>query len=503
MEAAVSWAVEFLNRENGAFLHSPESCLPLKLSWHEHFGCKQALITCPCEGLSLKDWQLRLGQDVRVYDEDGRLAWWGYLNSVRQRKNGFDYLLSLDQMANRVAVRFKDLTGDLPGEAGQTSWQEDLESQSIYGIKERLLHYGSLHPAAAAQVAVMQLKSRAWPLILVEPRLQGMESEPDGWVLDCRGWMHTLAWRVWPGQSGLISHNPVQAGTQALGDTAENLRVAQSFLVPDSLEFINASVRARRQGSPSDLLKISLQADLAGKPSGLLLTSQTIQASLLASEAYSWIEMSFGTPVTLNQGQRYWLILERTGSVDPNNHFYLGVDENLGFADGSFLIYDQTSALWESRQPGADLIFRLSGIKEQADQMADVVSWAGQFLSGFETDTDLTTGFPPVADLGQDCLQVFNFLMGQGDAVLTPLVASVSPSRRVQISCQPAQQDASLLLEGDGKLTNPFGQPLQAPWQAVGRWLKSDNNQSFYLDSLELEPLQPKLKLNPDWTTLC
>ncbi len=494
----MSWSVEFLNRENGAFLHSPETCLPLKLSWHDHFGCNQALITCPCEGLSLKDWQLRLGQDVRVYDADGRLAWWGYLNSVRQRKNGFNYLLSLEDMANRVAVRFKDLTGDLPGEAGQTSWQEDLESQSIYGIKELLLHYGSLYPAAAAQVAAMQLKSRAWPFIQVEPRLHSLESEQDEWVLDYLGWMHTLAWRVWPGQSGMISHTPVQAGTQALGNTAGNLRLAQSFLVPDSLEFTSASVRARRQGSPSDLLKISLQADLAGKPSGLLLTSQTIQASLLASEAYSWIEMSFGTPVPLNQGQRYWLILERTGSVDPNNHFYLGVDENLGFADGSILLYDQTSALWESRQPGADLIFRLSGIKEQAAQMADVVSWAGQFLSGFETDTDLTTGLPPVADLGQDCLQVFNFLMGQGDAVLTPLVASVSPSRRVQVSRQPAQEDASLLLEGDGKLTNSFGQPLQAPWQAVGRWLKSDNNQSFYLNSLELEPLQPKLKLNPD-----
>lgn len=493
----MSWSVEFLKRDNGAFLHSPEDCLPLSLTWQDKLGCNEALITCPCDGMGMKDWELLLGQDVRVYDPDGRLAWWGYLNSVAQKGQSFDSLLSLSDLANRVAVRYRDLTGSVPDQIGQTDWLDHLESQSIYGLKEALLHYSNLYPSTADQIAAMRLHNYAWPGVEVKPQSRQTEKDQDEWLLGCLGWMHSLSWRVWPGQSGLISHGPIQAGTQALGSDMATLRVAQSFLVPDSLEFIKAAIRARKQGSPFDTLKLSLQTDLAGKPSGSLLTSSSLTPDLLDPEAYRWIEVNFDFSAHLSQGQPYWLVLERTGLVSNSDHYWLGMDENLGFLDGSFLIYDQTTAQWKSRIPGADLLFRLEGVKAQAAQLADVLSWGGQFLNGFEAEPELTTGFPPVSDLGKDCLQVFNFLLEQGDAALTPLLAGVSPMRRVKVWQKPSKLDANLLLESDGTISHPFAQPHPAPWQAVGKWLLTENNQPFYLSSLELAPLNGALRLNP------
>ena len=78
MEIALSWSVEVLDRYNGRFLNSPKSCLPISLNWDDFAGPTKALIRCPCEQLSTEDWRTRLGQDVRVYDPQGRLAWWGY-----------------------------------------------------------------------------------------------------------------------------------------------------------------------------------------------------------------------------------------------------------------------------------------------------------------------------------------------------------------------------------------------------------------------------------------
>ena len=118
-------------------------------------------------------------------------------------------------------------------------------------------------------------------------------------------------------------------------------------------------------------------------------------------------------------------------------------------------------------------------------------------MNGFEAELELTTGFPPISDLGKDCLQVFNFLLEQGDAALTPLLAGVSPMRRVKVWQKPSKLDANLLLESDGTISHPFAQPHPAPWQAVGKWLLTENNQPFYLSSLELAPLNGALRLNP------
>lgn len=496
MEVALSWSVEVLDRENGRFLNSPETCQPISLRWDDLCGPDLALIRCPCDQLNMADWRERLGHDVRVYDPQGRLAWWGYLERVDYLRAALHQSVGLDGLANRVAVRFRDLGSHEPDKFIQTAWFEDLESQAVYGIKEAVIQTGYLFNSNAEQMAAMRLKQAAWPEVLVEPAGKTQEHETGGYYLHCRGWMRTLKWRVWPGVSPVISHAPSQQGLQALGNSQLNRRLAQSFMVTDSLLFNRIAVRLRKQGNPTDSVRLSLQPDMRGAPSGLEIGFQLLNASQLKAESYCWEEVLLSKPASLTAGGVYWLVLERSGVNNTGNHYLLALDENQGYFHGTMLIYDQASATWKSRLPGADLLFRLSGVREQAEQMRDVIGHAGQFLRGFEVDIGQSLDLPPIGGEGQDCLQLLRFLMTQGNGALTPLCASIDPNRKLQVWQRPEPASANLALTGEGKLETRFGQALDAPWQAVGQWLLSDSAQSFYLSSLVLEPKSNQVSLN-------
>jgi len=492
----MSWSVEVLDRNTGRFLNSPDSCAPIRLSWDDFSGPDKALIRCPCDHLSIEDWRIRLGQDVRVYDPLGRLAWWGYLEQVSQAQGELHRTVGMNEVANRVAVRFRDLGGAEPGEISQTAWVENLESQSVYGIKEAVFQVGYTLRNNAESTAAMRLKERAWPEVKLGSHTPSSSDTPGACILECRGWMRTLSWRVWPGLSAVTAHAPFQQGIQPVGNALSSRRVAQSFLVKDSLQFNRLAIRARKQGNPTDSLRFSLQTDLNGRPSGIELSAQVRSASELSSESYGWVEVKLSETVSLEVGVPYWLVLERSGGVDSGNYYLLGVDENQGYKDGTLLMYDQTNATWISRLPAADLLFRLTGVLEQKEQMRQVVAHAGQFVKLFEAELGQSLELPPLGDEGKNCLQVFEALMKHGNAALEPLCAGIDPNRNVKVWRKPEPDSAILRLTPEGRLQTRFGQPLEAAWQAVGQWLSSENARPLYLSSLTLEPNNARVILN-------
>ena len=492
----MTWSVEVLDRDTGRFLNSPDSCTPLSLTWDDFLGPQKALVRCPCDHLGMEDWRTRLGQDVRVYDPQGRLAWWGYLERVSQVHGELQRSVGMAEVANRVAVRFRDLGGTEPDEIIQTDWVDDLVSQSVYGIKEAIYQEGYSVRSSAERTAAIRQRERAWPEVRLSPHTLRSVDQPGAYFLDCRGWMQTLSWRVWPGLKAVTSHSPSQQGIQAVGNSLLSKRIAQSFQVNDSLKFRSLSVRARKQGNPTDSLRISLQTDLNGSPSGLELGAQLLSASELDGESYGWVEVNLSEPVNLEVGTLYWLILERSSAVDSSNYYLLGLDENQGYKDGTLLIYDQSSATWKNRVPGADLLFRLTGMLEQVEQMRQVVAYGGQFLNLFEAELGQSLDLPPLGDDGQDCLQVFRTLIRQGNADLEPLGVVIDPNRNIKVWRRPGASSATLRLSPEGKLQTRFGQPLEATWQAVGQWLQTGNAHSLYLSSLTLEPINARVILN-------
>lgn len=496
MEIALSWSVEVLDRYNGRFLNSPNSCLPISLNWDDFAGPTKALIRCPCEQLSMEDWRTRLGQDVRVYDPQGRLAWWGYLERVSHEDGELQHRVGMSEVANRVAVRYKDLGSSETEQTYQTAWVDDLESQAVYGIKEKVYNASFTQRATAEWMALVQLHENAWPEIRLAPRTRNTGDGQRAYYLECRGWMQTLSWRIWPGLNALTAHSPFQQGTQSLGNSLANRKMAQSFVLNNSLQYQRLAVRARKQGSPTDMLKFSLQPDLAGRPSGVDLGFQLLNPDELSAESYGWKEVNLPVPISLDSGLHYWLVLERTGAVNPDNFYLLGLDENQGYQAGTLLLYDETSAAWKSRLPGSDLLFRLTGLLDQVEQVRSVVAHAGQFLQFAEYDFGQSQDVPPLGDEGKDCLEVFSTLIMQGNAVLEPLCAGIDPNRNLKVWRKVGVENANLYLSPYGSLETRFGQPLEAPWQAVGQWLLSEPARPLYLSSLTLQPGSGKLRFN-------
>ena len=382
MEFAMTWTVEILDKANGKYLFAPENCLPVLLEWDDRLGCGKALIACQQSSLSLNDWRVFLGQDLRVYDESGRLAWWGYLERVEHRQGGASYMLDLAELANRVAVQYLDSGLADNWSFQQSAWRTEALSQESFGIRDKLLRRRFLTPAIADRLAENYLREHAFPQKrLLRSGEQGEDG--DGFVLTCRSWAQSLEWRLWEGWNGVLEHRPSQHGVQALGLDAACLRLGQSFLVKESLEAFSLAVRIRKEGNPADSLRLSLRADDNNKPSGVSLASRSLSASEISEENYAWLELELEPKVYLNAGQRYWLVVERTGASDPANGFWLGMDENLGFYGGGVLLHN--GAAWTQRVPNADLLFRFVGRNELRKQIESLVDFGGQFLVGIDT----------------------------------------------------------------------------------------------------------------------
>ncbi|NLB70614.1 MAG: hypothetical protein GX797_01230 [Chloroflexi bacterium] len=488
----MNWQVEILRREGGKFLYSPGTCEPLYLDWNDRYGPNQARVFCPCGNMTLQDWAVHLGQDMRVYDPDGRLAWWGYLESVEQTRGGQVYRLGLDEVANRVAVRYLLPTDFEPFVYQQSEWQDDLLSQEAYGVKENLLQRQYMHSQVAELVAADWLAAHSLP----NPIFTGSASHEgrEGFRLLCRGWMQTLSWCYWQGWNGIVEHRPAQLGTQALGQSSANLRLAQAFTVPESVEAFSASVRARRQGAPADNLRISIQYDLSNQPSGLTLTSAILPSSGFNPETYQWVEGRLPGNSTLEAGQRYWLVLERTGSPDYENCYWLGLDENASFQDGRLLL--QNASVWTSRTPNADLLFQVVGRKGHKHQINHLVALGGQFLNGVDTSLMQESMLPLFTGQGKTCLQTFFALLEQGNAGLQPLCSTVSPGRLMKIWQRPRQKEAQFFLENDGSISDGFGQPLQAFWHAVGQWLHTAQGKPVYISGLSYDFARRTFQVN-------
>lgn len=489
----MSWSVEFLEKNTGKYLHSPNICMPVSLTWDDHFGPDRAELSCPCDDLDLRDWGTLLGQDVRVYDPAGSLAWWGYLNSVEQMTQFQRFSIRLDEMANRLAVCYR-LAGDSEfSPTQQTTWKEDPLSQDDYGVKQALISRPFLEPDVADQLAQCWLAEFAFPMV----RLQtGASTKPskNRVVLHLKGWLHTLSWRVWQGWNGIVEHRPAQRGVQTIGADASCLRLAQSFLVSTPVEADSVSVKARRQGSPTDELRFSLQQDLNGKPSGLNLTSQTVQAAKLSEESYTWLRLVLPDRLGLSDTDRYWLVIERSGVSDLTNHYLVGLDEEAGFPHGGLLLHN--GADWIRRVPNADLLFRFAGKKDLCNQIEDLVAEGGQFINGVDTSLLPDLPLPLSTNPDRTCLEGLFALMEQGSIALLPLVSSVSPSRRLMIREQTAPSEAVFYLETNGTISNRFGQRLTSPWQVVGQWLRNSTANPIYVSSMEYRCGTDEILLN-------
>lgn len=464
---------------------------PLSLSWDAIGGPQQALLSLENDLIGFESMRSWLGSGVEIYDPSDRLAWWGYVDRVGQPLGVSGLESSLEDLANRVAVRYRSMEpGKDFGAIAQTEWKDDLTSQAIYGVKELLLMRDLMSQEQALQFRDMSLHRMALPVSKILPSTKIKQSQ-----LLCRSWFERLRWRQWPAHTDVLGHSPNQQGFQPLGATLAQKNLAQSFVFQDAVKLASVSVRIRKIGNPLDQIRLQLHTDALGQPSGTVRAEAVLAASAVSADSYAWVNLWFTSPCAVAAGERLWLVVARDGAVSSTAYFSLAVDENLGFADGKLLLLDASLNQWRVRTPDADLLFKLNSLSNSVDLLDQIIQKSGCF-SSFAYEAGEGMNLPYVSETGKDCLSAFLDVLGVGTTELTNLLVEVSPKLRLRVFPQPQAGSARFWLGRDGRIKNEFGKDLEPAWQAVGTWLKSETGTPCFLENLHLDISEGSFQLS-------
>lgn len=258
--------------------------------------------------------------------------------------------------------------------------------------------------------------------------------------------------------------------------TALGTQVAQSFTMAVDTPFLVAEVfvRVKRVGSPSDSLRVAIQSNSSGSPSGTILESVTTLGTAL-SEDMDWLKSVFSATVALAYGTTYWLVISRTGSNDPVNYYMVDLSEDLGYAGGAFKLWNGSA--WVSRSPDVDMPFQVWAHRETTNQISDMLTTAGQFFT--VQDIQLASGIfsRQYRDSDQTAQAELETLLKAGKTSGRRLLANVTPDRVVHILEEPVYDSASSpLLNESMQVLNTDG---VTPWEPgklpAGMWLTLTN----------------------------
>lgn len=284
-------------------------------------------------------------------------------------------------------------------------------------------------------------------------------------------------------------------------------RTAQKFVQAHAFTLWRVGMQVCKIGSPADSLHVKVQTDTAGSPSGTNVATCSIAASELGTSP-EWIWLDATTNPSLTASSNYWLVVERSSSLDPFNHYLVQLDTTS----------HQTCKAWNgsswAAQPQSQYVpFRVWGFEDTLTQLQNIVTNSGQFLTG-GNDYTLTSGVKTNQwrDGDLSALDEAEKLVETGSASGGRYLVDVSPERVVRVTGEPvADVSNDVLLPGNVVRYAPGG--LRPPEDLpVGEWLIIDKVPShlnglyaispIFIDGAEYDFGQDKLRLSPKQITV-
>ncbi|MEM4234924.1 MAG: hypothetical protein QXU75_07230 [Candidatus Methanomethylicaceae archaeon] len=161
-------------------------------------GCAEAELSVRGNKQSLFDLFNILRCPIEIF-YDGIICWWGYIEKVEVCFGTYTIGVSLENMANRVAITYSVITVNENGETelGQratTSWAEDTISIATYGVRELIVSAGGMNDSQADNARNIILNSFSKPVSYVEMNT-GMKANTGR--IFAKGWWNTLDWKYY------------------------------------------------------------------------------------------------------------------------------------------------------------------------------------------------------------------------------------------------------------------------------------------------------------------
>jgi hypothetical protein len=251
--------------------------------------------------------------------------------------------------------------------------------------------------------------------------------------------------------------------------TSVGTRLAQKFILGSAMGWTvrEALISVRKVGAPADNLTVKICADSAGNP-GTVLATATVAAAAVGTEA-AWVSFDFGAGVALSTGTSYWVVVDRTGAVDWDDFYLVGLESGATYASGGLKIFD--NGAWGTRSPDCDMPFQLWGKTATTAQLAEMLA-AGQFFALVDVRANSGVEERPFRDGTLTILDEAERLLGVGTSTGGALVATVTAQRAVVVDGDPGQSDLDLLLGRDGRLRHPLTGLVDEGYLPVGQWVR-------------------------------
>ena len=195
---------EVRDRQDSTFRPSGLRLMVKRFSMHAKRGPLACLVEASGneEALWVLAGWLRYG--LRVTSPRGTLCWWGFLNELELELAGLSVGLSLNEMRNKIAIRY---SYDAPGgqRSGITAYDEDDLSVLTYGIRERIENASDTTYTAAISLRTTMLDWLGLPL--GTPADGAGAAGPPLARLYGRGEIETLGWRYYANPLGRVVHD--------------------------------------------------------------------------------------------------------------------------------------------------------------------------------------------------------------------------------------------------------------------------------------------------------
>ncbi|HVN56500.1 MAG TPA: choice-of-anchor R domain-containing protein [Anaerolineaceae bacterium] len=457
-----------------------------RMSWAGMGGPDEAELAA--EGPELALWELveLLRYPVEIWDtEKQELAWWGYVERAKVwNEQDLAASVALEGMANRIAVTFSSLTPGLDLVNGRytTSWADNADSQTAYGVKELLVSQVGSTAAAAQVLRDKVLDQRKYPGVEWSTGQQVASSlgqqgnsvpitKQPGAQLLLRGWWHTLDWLYWANPAGRETFE--YGGTQDwFGAQWADWAYSQPFSTPaGSASWLcdRVQLRLKKIGSPADNVIVQLCADSGGNP-GTVLGSGS-----LAGGGISWNmrleEVLISPVVAIAPATTYHIQVKRSNAA-PDGYHYFMLDTYTGgsysYPRGNLLVY-ATNA-WQQHPQPAWMWFKVLGAQETTAQIAAAA--ARQTLIA-AVDLDAASGVSTNQyRIGDHKVKIEIEAWAKiGTAAGRQLLARVRENRRLWVYEEPAPGVKDWGLLKSGEVRNEFDQAVPEWRDCSGVWL--------------------------------
>lgn len=239
---------------------------------------------------SLHEAQRLLGDTVSIFNEHVTKVWFGFVNEVEINYGATTVNVSLESMANRIAVIYTDTSIDGSNERKTTDWAQDADSIAKFGIKELRPSFEGTETEANAFRA-SELLRLAWPVPVVRN-----EDGNVGGTVYCKGHWHKLGWQYYQFLGGLEEYSESGNGEEYIGTRYTNTTI--SFSAEDDILDSASNLGTLDQGD-----KITIAGAASAFNNGEFTvgatgagTIEVVENTLVTAAAGASITISLGGP---------------------------------------------------------------------------------------------------------------------------------------------------------------------------------------------------------------